>query len=295
MAPNAPLPALLPRPADAHKASVGRVLVVGGSRGMAGAPALAARGALRAGAGLVTIAVPSRIADVVAGFLPETMVLPLPCDDDGALDSSADEALASFLERVDAVVLGPGLGRAPGTEEAVFGLLARVKVPVVLDADGLYALRGRVKDLAARTGVTVLTPHRGEASALLGESNTTQIVNREARAKRLATDARGICVLKGPGTLVSDGTRLYANATGNPILSTGGTGDVLSGVVAAFLAGLPATGGDAFGAACLAVHVHGAAADLLRARRGDRGTFASEIADALPEAIRALVEPGPRP
>ena len=295
MAPNAPLPALLPRPSDAHKASVGRVLVVGGSRGMAGAPALAARGALRAGAGLVTIAVPARIADIVASFLPETMVLALPCDHDGSLDSSADEALLAFLDRVDAIVLGPGLGRAPGTEEAVFGLLAKAKVPVVLDADGLYAIRGRVKDLATRSGVTVLTPHRGEASALLGESNTTQIVNREARARRLATDAHGVCVLKGPGTLVSDGTRLYVNATGNPILATGGTGDVLSGIVAAFLAGLPATGGDAFGAACLAVHVHGAAADLLRARRGDRGTFASEIADAIPEAIRALVELGSRP
>lgn len=295
MAPNEPLPALPPRPADAHKASVGRVLVVGGSRGMAGAPALAARGALRAGAGLVTIAVPARIADVVAGFLPETMVLALPCDDDGALDSSSDEALVPLLERVDAVVLGPGLGRAAGTEDAVFGILARARVPVVLDADGLYAIRGRLGDLAARTGVTVLTPHKGEASALLGEANATQVGNRATRACRLATDARAVCVLKGPGTIVSDGTRAYVNATGNAVLATGGTGDVLSGVVAAFLAGLPATGGDAFGAACLAVHVHGAAADLVRARRGDRGSLASEIADALPEAIRALVEPGPRP
>ena len=113
MAPNAPLPLLPPRPKDCHKASVGRVLIVGGSRGMAGAPALCARGALRAGAGLVTIAVPALIADVVAGFLPEAMVIALPCDDDGALDSSADEAVLRHLDRVDALVVGPGLGRAP--------------------------------------------------------------------------------------------------------------------------------------------------------------------------------------
>jgi NAD(P)H-hydrate epimerase len=292
MPPNEPLPALPPRPKDSHKASVGRVLIVGGSRGMAGAPALCARGALRAGAGLVTIAVPARIADIVAGFLPEAMVIALPCDDDGALDSSADEAVLARLERVDALVVGPGLGRAPQTEAAILALLAKADKPVVLDADGLYAIRGRVGDLATRSAATILTPHEGEATALLGESQETGIIQRESRARRLATTARGICVLKGPGTIVTDGTRVFVNETGNPLLSTGGTGDVLSGVVAAFVAGLPATGGDAFGAAALAVHLHGAAADLLRARRGDRGTLASEIADALPEAIRAWVEGG---
>lgn len=290
MAQNAPLPALPPRPADAHKASVGRVLIVGGSRGMAGAPALCARAALRAGAGLVTIGVPDAIADVVAGFLPEAMVLPLPCDDEGALDSSADEAVLPFLERVDALVVGPGLGRSPRTEEAILALLRKAELPVVLDADGLYALRGRVDDLASRKAVTVLTPHKGEATALIGASDVTVVSNRESRARQLASLSHGICVLKGPGTLVHDGTRSYVNTTGNALLATGGTGDVLAGVVAAFLAGLPATGGDAFGAASLAVHVHGAAADLLRERRGDRGVLASEIADALPEAIRARVE-----
>ncbi len=295
MPPNVPLPALPPRPRDSHKASVGRVLIVGGCRGMAGAPALCARGALRAGAGLVTIAVPERIADVVAGLLPEAMVVALPSSDDGALDSSSDDAILPYLDRVDALVIGPGLGRAPQTEEAIWGLLGKAKKPVVLDADGLYAVRGRVADLASRAAATVLTPHEGEAAALLGEVGATTLAardGREDRAKRLAVRARGICALKGAGTVVTDGTRVFVNATGNPILSTGGTGDVLSGVVAAFLAGLPTTGGDAFGAVSLAVNVHGAAADLLRVRRGDRGTLASEIADALPEAIRALVEGG---
>ncbi len=285
-----PLPALPPRPLDSHKASVGRVLVIGGSLGMAGAPVLAARGALRAGAGLVTVAVPERIRDVVSGFLPEVMTLGLPCDDDGCLESSARGAIEGFLERADAVVLGPGLGRAPCTEDAVLALLATVDRPVVLDADGLYAVRMKVSDLASRKAATVLTPHKGEATALLAETQATMVSHRADRARRIAVAARGICVLKGPGTLVTDGVRMFKNATGGPVLSTGGSGDVLAGVVAAFLAGLPATGGDAFGAACLAVHVHGAAGDLLAARRGDRGTLASEIADAVPEAIRAVVE-----
>ena len=292
MSDEIPLPALPPRPPDSHKASVGRVLVIGGSLGMAGAPVLAARGALRAGAGLVTVAVPERIRDVVSGFLPEVMTIGLPCDVDGGLESSARAAIEGYLERADAVVLGPGLGRAPCTEDAVLALLAAIDRPVVLDADGLYAVRMKVSDLASRKAVTVLTPHKGEASALLAESGSTQISHRPDRAKRIAVASGGICVLKGPGTLVTDGTRTYKNGTGGPVLSTGGSGDVLSGMIAAFLAGLPATGGDAFGAACLAVHVHGAAGDLLAARRGDRGSLASEIADAVPEAIRAVVQRG---
>ena len=286
------LPALPPRPQDSHKASVGRVLVIGGSLGMAGAPVLAARGALRAGAGLVTVAVPERIRDVVSGFLPEVMTIGLPCDVDGCLEPSARGGVEAYLERADAVVLGPGLGRAPCTEDAVLALLAAIDRPVVLDADGLYAVRMKVSDLAGRKAVTVLTPHKGEATALLAESQSTMISHRADRAKRIAVASGGICVLKGPGTLVTDGTRLYRNSTGGPVLSTGGSGDVLSGIIAAFLAGLPATGGDAFGAACLGAHVHGAAGDLLAARRGDRGVLASEIADAVPEAIRALVAGG---
>ena len=139
MSDEIPLPALPPRPQDSHKASVGRVLVIGGSLGMAGAPVLAARGALRAGAGLVTVAVPERIRDVVSGFLPEVMTIGLPCDDDGCLESSARAAIEGYLERADAVVLGPGLGRAPCTEDAVLALLAAIDRPVVLDAPQLIS------------------------------------------------------------------------------------------------------------------------------------------------------------
>jgi NAD(P)H-hydrate epimerase len=289
------LPPLPPRARDAHKASVGRVLVVGGSVGMAGAPALCARGALRAGAGLVTIAVPERTRDVVASFLPEAMTIGLPCDAEGALVPLAVPVLRPFLERVDALVVGPGAGRSEATETAVRQLLAEAGKPVVLDADGLHAVIGRLVGLSKRPGLTCLTPHEGEADALLGRaapSGAAAHAPREERARRLAREARAICVLKGPATVVTDGERVRVNGTGGPLLATGGTGDVLAGIVAAFLAGLPATGGDAFGAASLAVHVHGAAADALAARRGDRGVLASEVADAVPDAIRDLVARG---
>jgi len=283
-----PLPVLRARRVDAHKASVGRVLVVGGSTGMAGAPALAARGALRAGAGLVTLAVPSAIYEVVASFLPETMTVPLPCDGEGALGVAALPALLPLMARADVLVVGPGLGRSAPTEAFVHALLARASGPLVLDADALHALRGRAETLTARQGTTVLTPHEGEAAVLLGVDTLDLRAARAEHAQRLARLAHAICVLKGPGTLVTDGTRLRRNETGGPVLAAGGSGDVLAGVLAAFLAGLPDTGDDAFGAAVLAVHVHGLAGDALAARRGDRGVLASEIADAIPEAIRAL-------
>ena len=286
-----PLPSFSPRPTDAHKASVGRVLVVGGSVGMSGAPTLCARAALRAGAGLVTIAVPERIRDVVASMLPEAMTIALPCEADDRLAASAADIVLAHLDRVNALVVGPGLGRAPGTDAAVLRIVGEARKPLVLDADGLYVYRGNIAALAKRSAPTILTPHEGEASSLLGARGEAAL-DREARAALIAREGNAVCVLKGPGTVVADARRTRVNSTGGPILSTGGTGDVLAGVIGAFLAGLPATGADAFGAASLAVHVHGAAGDRLAATRGDRGTLASEIADAIPEVIRHLVREG---
>jgi NAD(P)H-hydrate epimerase len=254
---------------------------------MAGAPALCARGALRAGAGLVTVAVPERIQDVVASFQPEAMTLGLPCDAEGRLGRGALAPLLPAVERADVVVLGPGLGRADATREAVREVVAAVACPLVLDADGLEAHRGRLGDLARRTAPTVLTPHEGEARALLEGEKPVEEDDREARVRRIARAAEAVCVLKGPQTLVSDGARVYVNATGGPVLASGGTGDVLSGVIAALLAALVAAGADAFAAASLAVLVHGAAGDRLAASRGDRGVLASEVADAIPLALRA--------
>jgi NAD(P)H-hydrate epimerase len=281
----APPPRLSPRRKDAHKASVGRVLVIGGSRGMAGAPSLAARGALRAGAGLVTIAVPDRVLDVVAGLLPEAMTAPLPCDAAGALVERAVGAARRLFDRADAVVLGPGLGRSPATLRAVRRIAAACPLPLVLDADGLFAFRGDPSPLARRRAPTVLTPHEGEAASLLGLARGDGPVPRRAWAVRLARACGGVCVLKGPGTLVSDGATTTRNATGGPVLATAGSGDVLSGAIAALLAGASPRGPSAREAARAAVHAHGLAGDLLARARGDRGALAGEVADALPLAL----------
>ncbi len=162
------LPPLRPRPPGAHKASVGRVLIVGGSLGMAGAPALAARGALRAGAGLVTIAVPERIVDVVAAFQPEAMTVPLPCDAQGRIVLDAVDAVRDRLDRADALVVGPGLGRSEQAQTAIRFLVKSTTTPLVIDADGLFAMQGALPSLVDRAGPTVLTPHEGEAGLLLG-------------------------------------------------------------------------------------------------------------------------------
>lgn len=281
-------PRLAPRPRDAHKASVGRVLVVGGSRGMAGAPALAALGALRSGAGLVRIAVPRSIQDVVATIRPEATTADLPETRGGSLAPNAKPYIHALLESWDALVLGPGAARETPTRRLLASVAASATKPMVLDADGLYALGNQPEQLEEREVHAVLTPHEGEAGRLLGTASSDVRADRRGAARELAKRSGNLVVLKGPGTLVTDGTRMFQARTGGPWLATGGSGDVLSGVVGAFLAGLPDTGGDAFGAACAAVHVHGAASD--HAARGlDRGILATDVANALPRQVAALI------
>lgn len=279
---------LPPRALDAHKASVGRVLVVGGSRGMAGAPALAALGALRAGAGLVNVAVPSAVQPTVASYNPEWMTTPLGPDTASALgERGADEA-AGRAQNWDVVVLGPGLGRKTQTQAAVQQLARAVTSPLVLDADGLFGWGASIDALAAREALTVVTPHEGEAARLLDSTADAIRADREAAAKVLARQTGAIVVLKGPATLVCDGTRIYRNDTGNAVLATGGTGDVLAGVCGALVAQARRDQRNPFEAVCAAVHIHGLAGDLLADTR-DRGVLASEIADAVPDALAAVV------
>jgi NAD(P)H-hydrate epimerase len=165
-------------------------------------------------------------------------------------------------------------------------LPSTIPAPLVLDADGLFAWAGRAQGLATRKAPTVLTPHEGEAGRLLGVGAEAVRSGREAAATRLANLAGAVVVLKGPGTLVTDGSRCFRCSTGGPSLATGGTGDVLAGIVAAFLAAPERPGGDAFGAACAAVHLHGLAGDRA-AGTSDRGVLASEVADAVPRALAA--------
>lgn len=284
-------PRLPARPTDANKVSVGRVLIVGGSPSMAGAPSLAGLGALRGGAGLVKVAVPEGIQAVVAGFRPEATTLGLPQTRAGMLGRAALDAVRQIVNDWDAVVLGPGLGRNSSTQQLVRSLVRSVTKPLVLDADALFAVIDAHPEVAGREAPTVITPHEGEAARLLGKSSDDVRADREAAAAELATATGSVAVLKGPNTLVCDGEQMHANTTGGPALATGGTGDVLAGLIGALLSGMAQHALDAFACACVAAHAHGAAADAV-AGDNDRGLLASELAAGIPEALRALRTPG---
>lgn len=283
------LPRLPTRSADVNKVTAGRVLVVGGSRDMPGAPALAGLGALRAGAGLVLVAVPASVQATVAGFRAETLTAGLPESKHGGLGAAAIDTVRTQAEGQDAVVLGPGMGRAASTLKVIRSVATQLEGRLVLDADGLFAFGGQLGELALREGTTVLTPHEGEAARLLGIDSKTVREDREGTALRIAEAVGGVVVLKGPGTLVTDGKRMYVNGSGGPALATGGTGDVLAGILGAFLAEQP-DGLDAFDLACAAVYVHGAAGDLL-SQTVDRGLLASDVAHAIPQAVAQIVAP----
>ncbi len=239
--PNTPPPSLgltdeadvsawLPRrPPESHKWSVGAVYVVGGSQGMTGAVMLAARAALRAGAGMVVAGLPGDAAARASGG--EVVTRSLPATSSGALDEDAVKDVLDGLDRFRALVVGPGLGRTAATVAAVRRLVAEAPVPLILDADGLNALDGDVDLLAARPAATIVTPHAGEYARLFGEPVEE---DRVAAARRLAERAGAVVLLKGSRTVVADPTgRAAVNGTGGPWLATAGTGDVLSGIVGA--------------------------------------------------------------
>jgi NAD(P)H-hydrate epimerase len=271
--------AIPPKAAAGDKYGAGAVLVVAGSPGLTGAASLASRSALRAGAGLVVVATPAGVQPAVAAHLLEVMTAPLP-DEGGHLAPASVEAVAEQARRVSALALGPGLGRAEATTAAVAEVLRRVDLPAVVDADGLWHLGDEPERAGARAAAAVLTPHAGEAARLLGRSREEVEAGRLEAALDLAERSRAIAVLKGPGTIVAapDG-RVAVEAGGSPALATAGTGDVLTGAVAAFLS----KGVEPFAAAAAAVAVHARAGEL--AGRGD-GTIASDVLEALPEAIR---------
>jgi NAD(P)H-hydrate epimerase len=280
--------ALLPaRAADSNKGDYGRLAVVAGSRGKAGAAVLAARGAIRAGAGLVTVFCPAAIESIPVSVLPEAMTSGLP-DDGRALAGPAAAELSRELRagRFDAAVVGPGLSTAKGVIETLRSLL-RTSLPLVCDADALNAFRGDPSAFRRRAP-TVLTPHPGEAGRLLGTSASAVQRDRLGAARQLARESRAVVVLKGDGTLIAAPSgRVAVNPTGTPLLATGGTGDVLAGAIGALLAG----GLEPFDAAFAAVWLHGRAGELLGEDLGDAGLLARELADALPRARHSLRVP----
>lgn len=277
---------LRPRGPETHKYSAGAVLVLAGSRRMVGAAALSGEAAYRAGAGLVTLALPASAVPVVQARFREAVFLPLPETPDGAVSEEAWGTLAGRFERVSAAAVGPGLSTDPSTVRLVRRLVAECPVPFVLDADGLNALEGAGDRLRGRRSPAVVTPHAGEFARLIGRPVGS---DRAGAARRAAAELGCPVLLKGARTVVAEPEgRARVNPTGGPNLATGGTGDVLTGVIGALLA----RGLDPADAAVLGAIVHGAAGDLARDEFGD-GTVAGDVAARLPRAIRRLEASAP--
>jgi len=275
---------LNPRAADAHKGQFGHVLVVAGSRGMTGAACLAGKAALRAGAGLVTIALPESQQPVVASRVVEAMTLPLPETPDGTLAFAAKEQLLDRAARCSTVALGPGLSTHPETQELAREVVLNSTVPCVLDADGLNAFAGTAERLKYARGPLVITPHSGEMARLLGTSAQKVQSERLAIAEQTARDWDCVTVLKGARTIAAGAAGTFINPSGNPGMATGGSGDVLTGVIA----GLLAQGLDPLHAAAAGVFVHGTAGDAACRDKGQRGLIAGDIIRMLPEVLKQL-------
>jgi len=273
---------LLPkRPADGHKGTFGRVLVIAGSPGMSGAACLSATAALRSGAGLVTVAVPESIQPVVASFEPSYTSASLPCGSDGQLSGEAAGVAFGLLDGFDAVAVGPGLGQGDAVVSLVEMLIASVRVPLIVDADALNVIAMHHLSLR-RAAPTIVTPHPGEFSRLTEQTSSTINRHRKKLAGEFALQHNVVVVLKGPGTVISDGVETCVNSTGNSGMATGGSGDILTGIVTA----LCGQGVTPYDAATSAVYCHGLAADLCAAATSERGMIASDLLDWLPLAWR---------
>jgi ADP-dependent NAD(P)H-hydrate dehydratase len=255
---------------------------VAGSRGMAGAAVLSASAALRGGAGLVTLAVPEEILPQVAVANPCYLTAALPQDQDGRLSELAEIPLRTLLQRNTVMAMGPGLGQSSAISTLVAAVITKGKLPLVLDADGINALGKETGPLRSRSEPLIMTPHPGEFARLLGREITEVQTNRQGMAVQFAADHGVVLVLKGHGTIVTDGRRVYINRTGNPGMATGGTGDVLTGLIAALLG----QGLEPFAAAQLGVFLHGLAGDLARDELGEVSLIASDLLHYLPRAIR---------
>jgi hydroxyethylthiazole kinase-like uncharacterized protein yjeF len=280
-----------PRSREAHKGTYGHLLIVAGSLGKTGAAALAARAALRSGAGLVTVATPGSQQPVLASLLLEAMTESLPETATHTIALAAADVVAELAESRDAVALGPGLGRDGETAEAVRRLAKDVRRPMVIDADGLTALAEHLDILAGAAGPRCLTPHPGEMARLLGVTTAEVQRDRINAALEIATNRRVHVVLKGATSVLAapDGT-VVLNPTGNPGMASGGTGDVLTGVVGAFLA----RGMEPGSALQSAVYLHGLAGDVAAARIGQESLVAGDVIEALPGAFADVTREGAR-
>ncbi|MGQ9689138.1 MAG: NAD(P)H-hydrate dehydratase [Desulfobaccales bacterium] len=279
---------LPPRPFASHKGAFGHLVVVAGSEGKTGAAAMTAEAGLKTGAGLVTVAVAASLNDILEVKLTEAMTLPLPeAQGARALGEKALAPLQDFLAGKTAVALGPGMGTHPETQELVRTLVRHCPLPMVIDADGVNALAGHLEILPRSAGPRLLTPHPGEMGRLMGVSSKEVQSGRLDLARTFALEHKVWLVLKGAQTVVADPDgRVSLNPTGNPILASGGTGDVLTGLIGGFLA----QGLAPWDAARLGVFLHGLAADYLAANIGSRGHLAGDLLIILPELLTEFTE-----
>jgi NAD(P)H-hydrate epimerase len=278
---------LLRRKPDSHKGNFGHIFILAGSARLSGAGVLCAASAMRLGAGLVTLGIPKSLNKTIIKIKPkEVMTLPLPETKEGTLSLSAYQKIEEFIKNIDVLVIGPGLGQNKSTQSLARKIVSNIKIPMLSDADGLNALVGHLDILRAtgnRQQATVLTPHPGEMARLLGTSIAKVQRNRKEIAKRFTQDYKVTVVLKGHNTVVADYRgNLYINRTGNPGMATAGSGDVLTGMIAAFLG----QGLNAFEASKFAVYLHGLAGDLAAKEKTQLGMIASDIIEKIPEAIK---------
>ncbi len=282
--------ALLPRRRQgAHKGDCGRVLVIAGSVGYTGAAALCSMAALRMGAGLVTLALPVSLNDILEVKVTEVITRPLPETTARTLSLRSEKALMELARSSDVVVMGPGLSTEPETAQLVRRLVGRLTVPMVLDADALNALAEDISVLEKTYAPVVCTPHPGEMGRLVGLPAAQVQQNRAALCRRLARSIGGVVALKGAATLVADAEeRLRINRTGNPGMASAGTGDVLTGMIGSLIA----QGMSPFDAASVGVYLHGLAGDLAAAEKGERGLIASDVLEKIPSATLASVAEG---
>jgi hydroxyethylthiazole kinase-like uncharacterized protein yjeF len=279
-------PLIGPRPAASNKGNFGHVLVIGGSIGKAGAAAMAGIAVLRSGAGLSTVAVPKSILQTVAGFHPELMTEPLAETKAGSISLRALLSLGTLAEGKTVLAIGPGISRIAETSKLVRALVKKQDLPIVLDADGLNAFAGSAAELNGKGRSLVITPHPGEMARLLGSTVAAVQRDRINVARKFARDHRVILVLKGHRTLIADPDgEIWVNITGNPGMATGGTGDILTGMVA----GLAAQNSKrVLEAVIAAVHLHGLAGDVAAEQMGEHSLVATDLLRALPEAFRRV-------
>ena len=276
------IPKLKPRAVDGHKGDYGKVCIIAGSFGMSGAPALAGRAALRSGAGLVRVATPKSVLPIVAAIEPSFTTIALPEDGNGRISAKAINIILEAVGENDAVAFGPGVGVSGALQSILETLLEQESLRLVIDADGLNNL-ARIKNWPARLKAKViLTPHPGEFKRLWsGLIREAPPVVRQEQAAQLSQDTNSIVVLKGAGTVVTDGEKIYINKTGNPGMATAGSGDVLTGVITALLG----QGLINFDAAVLGVYIHGLAGDIAAEKFGQVSLMTTDIIDSLPDTF----------